>query len=156
MVEHPALAAHAALRRAHAAGRLIFFTDPRVLARPGSPVYNGLDLFVPPLVLMASSLTLLFAFGLIEWIIALILILLYQVYGAPRLVHWRTHQRAVEVALQNLHNFQLLWSIGGFAVALKDLPTCNCVAPTGDWLSFVDDYLREAAEPGAEPPLPSA
>ena len=114
-----------------------------MLARPGSPVYNGLDLFVPPLVLMASSLTLLFAFGLVEWIIALILILLYQVYGAPRLVHWRTHQRAEMVVLKNLENFQWVWGVGGIAMALKDLPTCNCVAPSGDWRSFVDDYLSE-------------
>ncbi len=137
-------AAHEALKRAHAAGRIVFFTDSHLLARPGSPVYNGLDVFVPPLVLMVSSLTLLFAFGLVEWIVALVVILLYQVYGAPHLVHWRLHRRVVSAVLHSPHNWQLLWELGGLAVALKDWPERNCVAPTGDWQKFSADYLEES------------
>ena len=48
--------AHDALKRAYAAGRIVFYTDAHVLARPGSPVYNALDVYGPPVVLMASSL----------------------------------------------------------------------------------------------------
>lgn len=143
-------AAHQALQHAHAQGRIIFFTDPHILARPGSPVYNGLDVFVPPLVLMVSSLTLLFAFGLLEWIIALVLVLLYQVYGAPHVVHWRMHRRAVEAVLHNPHDWQLLWDTGGIAVALKDWPERNCVAPDGNWRQFATEYLVDET-PDAEP-----
>ncbi|HXP96813.1 MAG TPA: hypothetical protein VN809_08885, partial [Telmatospirillum sp.] len=105
--------AHEALRKAHAAGRVVIYSDSRVLARPGSPLYSALEVFVPPLVLMASSLTLLFAFGVIEWIVALLVVLAYQLYGAPQIVNWRVHRRAVEAALKNPHNFQVLWDMGG-------------------------------------------
>jgi hypothetical protein len=133
--------AHAALRQAYAAGQIVFFSDPRILARPGSPLYNPLDVFVPPLVLLASSLTLLFAFGLVEWIVVLILILFYQVYGAPRVVHWRVHRRAIAAVLQGPRTLQILWGIGGLAVALKRWPERNCIAPNGDWCGFAADYL---------------
>lgn len=135
--------AHARLCKAYAAGRIAFFTDRSVLARPGSPVYNALDVFVPPLVLMASSLTLLFAFGLLPWIIALILVLLYQAFLAPHLVHWRLHRRSVAAILHHSHNLKLLWDSGGLAIALKDWPEKNCRGPLGDWRAFVQQYLEE-------------
>lgn len=137
--------AHARLTKAFAAGRIAFFTDSHVLARPGSPVYSVLDVFVPPLVLMASSLTLLFAFGLLEWIIALVLVLLYQAFVAPHLVHWRLHRRAIAAVLAHPHNLKLLWETGGLVVALKDWPEKNCRGPFGDWRGFVQQYLEEPA-----------
>ena len=133
--------AHQRLCRAHGEGRIAFFTDRGVLARPGSPVYSALDVFVPPLVLMASSLTLLFAFGLLEWIIALVLVLLYQAFVAPHLVHWRLHRRAVAAILRHPHNLKLLWESGGLVLALKDWPERNCRGPFDDWRAFVRQYL---------------
>lgn len=137
-------AAHEAVKKAFADGRLRLLTDPQVVARPGSPVYNALDVFVPPLVLMVSSLTLLFAFGLVEWIIALVLVLIYQIYGAPRLVHWRAHQRVVQAALANPYNLQILWDSGGLAFVLKASPDRQCVGPSGNWQSFALEFLVEA------------
>lgn len=134
-------AAHEALRKAHAAGRVVFFTDSRILARPGSPLYNVFEVFIPPLVLMASSLTLLFAFGLVAWIVALVIILLYQLYGAPHLVNWLVHRRAVAAALNNPQNLQILWDMGGIAIALKDWPEQTCVGPRGDWRAFCGEFL---------------
>ena len=112
--------AYEAIRRAHAQGRIVFFTDPLVLNRPGSPVYNPVDIFAPTVVLMASSLTLLFAFNMLTWIVALVFVLLYQVYGAKHVVEWRMHRRTVAAVLLNGHNFRLLWETGGIAIALKD------------------------------------
>ena len=118
-------AAHAAILKAHAESRIVFFTDPKVLARPGSPLYSPLEVFVPPLVLLASSLTLLFAYGLVEWIVALVMVLLYQVYGAPRLVHWRVHRRAVAALLRGPLSCQGLWEFGGVAIAIRKRPERN-------------------------------
>lgn len=137
-------AAHEALRKAHAAGRVIIYSDARILARPGSPLYSVFEVFVPPLVLLASSLTLLFAFGLIEWLAALVMILLYQVYGAPRVVNWLVHRRAVVAVLTNPQNLQILWEMGGIALALKDWPEQSCIGPRGDWRAFCGDFLVEA------------
>jgi hypothetical protein len=134
-------AAHDALQKAYADGRIVIFSDSRVLARPGSPLYSAIEVFVPPLVLMASSLTLLFAFGIIEWILALTAVLAYQFYGAPHVVNWRVHRRAVEAALKNPQNFQVLWNMGGIAIGLKDWPERSCAGPNGDWRAFCGDYL---------------
>jgi len=144
--------AHAAIRHAYDGGRLQFYTDQRLLGRPGSPVYNGLDVFVPSLVLFASSLTLLFAFGMLHWLVALSLVLLYQIFGAPRLVHWRLHRRCVQAVLRNPYNLTLLWGLGGIAMALKDWPEKCCIAPSGNWQAFARDFLME---PAAEAPAAS-
>jgi hypothetical protein len=143
-------AAHEILKQAHAAGRVVIFSDSRVLARPGSPLYNAIEVFVPPLVLMASSLTLLFAFGIIEWIVALLVVLAYQFYGAPHVVNWRVHQRAVVAALKNPHNFQVLWDMGGIAIGLKDWPERSCAGPGGDWRAFCGEYLTVPDAPDAD------
>jgi hypothetical protein len=140
-------AAHQVLKQAYASGKVVFFTDPRILARPGSPLYSPLEVFLPPLVLMAGSLVLLFTVGLIEWIVVLILILIYQMYGAPRVLNWRVHQRAVEAVLKNPHNLQILWTVGGLAIALKDWPERACVSPRDDWATFCDEFLRQPEEP---------
>jgi hypothetical protein len=134
-------AAHEALQKAYAAGRVVFFTDSRLLARPGSPLYNALEVYVPPLVLMASSLTVLFAFGLVEWIAALVLVVLYQLYAAPKVLSWRVHRRAVAAALNNPQNLQILWALGGIAIALKDWPERACIGPKGDWRAFCGEFL---------------
>lgn len=142
--------AHAILLRARAADRVELFSDPAVLNRPGSPVFSPLDVYVPPVVLLASSLTLLFAVGLIAWLVALVLVLGYQMYLARRVVEWRLHRRTVRAAFAGPQNFALLWNLGGIAIALKGWPERNCVAPAGDWRKFVADYLDTDA------PAPSA
>lgn len=138
--------AFAALQRAHAEGRIVVFTDAAAISLPNSPAYSAIDVFVPPLVLMASSITLLFAFGILEWIAGLIGVLLYQAFVQPRLVLWRAHRRAQRYALLHLGNLKLLWESGGIAVALKDWPERNCIAPDGDWRMFAADYLLDRDE----------
>jgi hypothetical protein len=144
-------AAHQRLRQAVADGRIVFYTDPRLLAKPGSPLYNPIAIYVTPVVLMGASLILLFWAGLIAWIVALCVILAYQLYAAPRLLRWRIHQRAVEALLKNPHNLQLLWTLGGLALALKDWPEQNCVSPKGDWIAFCDEFLVDQSEPEETP-----
>lgn len=154
----PEALAYEALCRSHREGKIIFFTDPQVLNRPGSPVYNPVDIFAPSLVLMASSLTLLFAFGLVEWMVALVFVLVYQVYGARYLVEWRLHRRTVRAVLTNPYNLKLLWEMGGLAVALKDFPEKNCIAPNGNWRAFCGEWLIEEPRPEETEPqtvLPS-
>lgn len=136
--------AFAALRRAHEEGRIVLFTDAAVICQPGSPAYSVIDVFAPPLVLLASSITLLFAFGMLQWIVGLVFVLLYQAFVQPRLVLWRAHRRAQRYALAHLVNLKLFWESGGIAVALKEWPERNCIAPQGDWRVFAADYLLDA------------
>ena len=136
-----------ALRRAYADKRVIFFTDPKQLSRPGSPVYSPIDVFVPSLVLMASSLTLLFAFGLLEWMVALLLVLLYQIYGAHYFVQWRLHERTERAILIAPYTLNMLCRLGGIAIAIKAFPEKNCVAPKGYWKQFCADWLVDLSSP---------
>ncbi len=144
-----------ALSRAYADGRILLFTDPKTVARPGSPAYSEVDVFAPPLVLFVSSLTLLFTFGMLEWIVAMVGVLGYQMLAQPRIVLWRAHRRARRVAFAAAANLEALWKVGGIAVALKDWPERNCVAPGGDWRAFAIEYLVDPellAEAGAGKP----
>lgn len=138
--------AFALMQKAFAAHRMTLFTDPAILNRQGSPLFNPLETFAPLLILLASSMTLLLAFGLVEWIIGLALVLVLQTFVIKKLNEWRFHRRAVRMALSSLYNFRLLWSMGGLVLALKDWPGKNCVAPGGNWKSFVAHYIGESPE----------
>lgn len=143
----PPAAAHMLLRRAYAEGKVVVFTDLKVLARPGSPLHHPLDIFAPLLIMLVSSLTFLFAFGLLEWIFTLAAILLFQLYGAPRWMAWRVRQRAIDALLKNPHNLHVLWMMGGLAFAPKDWPEQTCVGPYGDWISFFYEYFPDRTPP---------
>jgi hypothetical protein len=138
--------AHRLLAQAHAEGRVRVHLDTSLLARPASPAYDALDVFVPALVLMCSSLTLLFAFGLVEWIVALSLILVYQLVGAPLLVRVRARRRAWR-AVFDVGGFDRLWRYGGIALVATAQPDQCCVAPSGNWKKFV--LVALAAPPPA-------
>jgi protein-S-isoprenylcysteine O-methyltransferase Ste14 len=140
--------AHSAIMRAYAEKRLQIHLDVRHLARPGSPAHEPLDVFVPLLILMPSSLTLLFAFGMLVWIVGLSGVLLFQIFAAPLFLAWRTRRRVVQ-ALPQGRNFVLLWDYGGLALVLDDQPEHPCVAPTGNWREFATRYLNDPADTAA-------
>jgi hypothetical protein len=133
--------AFAGLRRAYADRRILVFVDPKVANRPGSPSYSVTDVYAPPLILFAASITLLATFGLLHWIIGMMVVVLIWAFVQPPIVRWRAVQRAKRIAFASLDGFKAMWILGGFAVALKDWPERNCVAPTGDWRVFAADYL---------------
>ena len=135
--------AFAAVRRATQEKRTQIFTDPRLLGRPGSPVYNAWDIFGPLIVLMVGSLVILFGFGVLEWIISLLLVLLYQVFFARLVVGWLLHRRTLRKALSSPYELQAVWRTGGIAIALLASPEHNCIAPLGDWRVFAAEYLLE-------------
>jgi hypothetical protein len=137
------------LIQAHARGRLVLRTDPRIHARPGSPVYDAVDVFVPPMTFLASSLTMLFAFGPLEWIGSLTAVLLYQIFLAPRVISWRCHRRAVRAIITNPHNLAILWRHGGITMMVKGQPEHRCDAPNGDWRGFVAAHLVEERPPAS-------
>ena len=138
--------AFAALRRAYDSGRIIVHTDPRVVGKPGTPSYSVADVFAPPLVLFAGSITLLAAFGLVEWIIGMVIAVLVWAFVQPPIVRWRANRRARVVAFGSIEGMKISWAIGGLALVLKDWPERNCIAPGGDWRGFAVDYLVDAID----------
>lgn len=147
------VAAHAALARAYGDGRILVYTDPRIINRPGSPAYSIADVYVPPLVLFGASITLLIEFGMLVWIAGMVFVILFWAFVQPPIVRWRAGRRAKRIAFATPEGMKAHWALGGFALVLKDWPDRNCVAPKGDWRAFATDYLvewRAESEPKAE------
>ena len=143
----PVETAHAAVMQAYAEKRLQIHLDLPLLVRPGSPAHDALDVFVPLLILMPSSLTLLLAFNILVWIVGLSFVLLFQIFLSPSYVAWRTKRRVLK-ALTHLHNFQLLWSYGGIALTVAGQADHFCLAPMGHWREFTYRFLM--TEPAAD------
>jgi hypothetical protein len=131
------------LRNAYASGRVRIVLDTKQLNKPGSLVYNALDIYVPALVLLTSSITLLFAFGLMEWTIALVFVLLWQIFGAPILVEQRLKRRTLNALLHGLESFSLVWGHSGIALVLAEYPENFCLSPNGDWQAFLGLYVTD-------------
>ena len=145
----PDSVAFAALSRAYRDRRILVFTDPRVMNRPGSPAYSIYDVYAPPLILFGGSITLLAAFGLREWIEGMVFTIFVWVFVQPPIVRWRAGRRARAIAFATVEGLKAIWALGGFAVALKDWPERNCVAPKGDWRAFATDYLVDPIDAAA-------
>jgi hypothetical protein len=142
--------AYAGLCRAYASSRILVFVDPKVANRPGSPAYSITDVYAPPLILFAAGITILATFGLLYWIIGMMVVILVWAFVQPPIVRWRAVGRAKRIAFASLEGFKATWVLGGFAVALKDFPERNCVAPHGDWRAFATDYLVDAVDAAAQ------
>jgi len=144
-----------AMRRAYQDGRLLVFTDPKVVNRPGAPSYSITDVYAPPMIMFGASITLLAAFGLLEWIAGMVIAILIWGFVQPPIVRWRAGRRARLIAFSTVEGLKAHWALGGIAIALKDWPERNCVAPKGDWRAFATDYLVDPIDhepaPAAEP-----
>ena len=139
--------AFAALQRACQSGRVLIYTDPKIIGKPGTPSYSVTDVYAPPLILFAASITLLAAFGLLEWIVGMILAVGVWAFVQPPIVRWRADRRARRVVLASVEGLKISWAIGGLALVLKDWPDRNCVAPWGNWRDFAHDYLVDPVDP---------
>jgi hypothetical protein len=62
----------------------------------------------------------------------------------------RVYRRTLDAATDNLHNWNILWKLGGLVVTLNYMNKTRCVSPDGDWRAFVARYLPEAEVDGLE------
>ncbi len=142
----PEAVAFAALRRSYADRRILVFVDAKVANRPGSPAHSATDVYAPPLILFGASLTLLLAYGPLTWIAGMVAATLVWAFVQPPIVRWRAVRRARRIAFASPQGFKAIWALGGFAVALKEFPERNCIAPQGDWRGFAADYLVDPVD----------
>jgi len=147
----PETVAFAALQRAYETGRILVYTDPKVVGRPGTPSHSVTDIYAPPLVLFAAGITLLTAFGLLEWIIGMVFAIGVWAFVQPPIVRFRARRRAKRIAFGSIEGMKVSWAVGGLALVLKDWPERNCIAPKGDWRSFAADYLVDPIDHDAAP-----
>ena len=118
---------------------LTIAVDARRLNYPGSPVWQGYENVAPLIALFGISIIILFV-NMLAGIAATVLsVPIYLTLVRPW-IFLRVQKRALDSALLNLHNWELLWRKGGLTVT-NGARRKRCQSPSGDWRSFVRDNL---------------
>ncbi len=140
----------ASLVNARKANVITVTADASRLNRPGSPVWNSGENVAPILAMMVISLVLMFTANVIVGTAAMILgVLIYFTAIRPWILQ-RVYDRAVEAALTNPHNWDLLWKKGGLIIKLNDAKGLRCEAPRGDWRAFAANHLPRVEIDGVQ------
>ena len=113
--------------------------DARRLNYPGSPVWQAEENVAPLLGLFAIALLLMFINMLIGIGAIVLCVPLYLVLIRPWIL-LRVSKRALDKALLNMHNWEVLWRKGGLTVTNVARRT-QCKSPAGDWRMFVKDNV---------------
>ena len=143
-------ALYARLVESYHADRIGIFVDFDRLNRPRSPVWDPWENVGPLLLILIGSLALMFFVHLLVGTGVMVLgVLLYLFLVRPWIAQ-RLYRRAIDAATDNLHNWNILWKLGGLVIALNYMNKTRCVSPDGDWRAFVTRYLPEMEMEGAE------
>ncbi len=132
------------LQHGMSSGRLKIFTDFRVFNQGHSPTYSPWDNVAPLLIMVLISLGLLVGVGIIVGVLALVLSVVLYAFLIRIWVMHRLHDRTQAAMMQNLNNFEILWSMGGVVLA-NERSGQMCHAPAGNWQSFVTNGLSDIA-----------
>jgi hypothetical protein len=142
-------ALYARLIESYQADRVSIFVDFDRLNHPRSPVWSPWENIGPLLVILVGSLGLMF-FSLLLGTAVMVLGVLFYLFIMRPWIAQRVYRRSIEAATENLHNWNLLWKLGGLVITLNFMGKTRCVAPDGDWRAFVTRYLPEMELEGVE------
>ncbi|MHB1206281.1 MAG: hypothetical protein ACYCZX_11975 [Rhodospirillaceae bacterium] len=137
------------LIESYQADRVGIFVDFDRLNHPKSPVWNPWENIAPLLVILFGSLVVMF-FMMLLGIAVMVLGVLFYLFIMRPWIAQRVYRRAIDAATENLHNWNLLWKMGGLVITLNYMNKTRCVAPDGDWRAFVTRYLPEMELDGTE------
>ena len=148
-------ALYARLMESYEADRIGIFVDFDRLNHPKSPVWNPWENIAPLLIILASSLAVMFLIkpltvGLLAGTGLMVLGVIFYLFLMRPWIAQRLYRRATAAATENLHNWNLLWKMGGLVITLNYMNKTRCVAPDGDWRAFVTRYLPEMELEGLE------
>tara|TARA_R110000868_G_scaffold49607_6_gene159734 strand:- start:1553 stop:2098 length:546 start_codon:yes stop_codon:yes gene_type:complete len=143
-------ALYARLVESYQADRVGIFVDFDRLNNPRSPVWNPWENITPLLLILIGSLTLMFFVHLLLGTATMVLGVIFYLFVMRPWIAQRVYRRAIDAATENLHNWNLLWKMGGLVVTLNYMNKTRCVAPDGDWRAFVTRYLPEMELEGVE------
>jgi len=132
------------LQHGMSSGRLKIFTDFGTFNQGHSPTYSPWDNVAPLLIMVLISLGLLVVVGIIVGVLALVLSVVLYAFLIRIWVMHRLHDRTQKAMMQNLNNFELLWSMGGVILA-NERSGQMCHAPGGNWQTFVTNGLSDIA-----------
>jgi len=143
-------ALYARLVESYQADRIGIFVDFDRLNHPKSPVWDPWENVGPLLLLFTGSLAVMFFVDLLLGTAVMVLgVFVYLFFIRPWIAQ-RVYRRALQAATDNLHNWNILWKLGGLVIALNYMNKTRCVSPDGDWRAFVTRYLPEMELEGVE------
>lgn len=140
----------ARLIESYQADRISIFVDFDRLNHPRSPVWSPWENIGPLLIILIGSLGLMFFIHLMLGTLVMLLGVLFYLFVIRPWIAQRVYRRSIDAATENLHNWNLLWKIGGLVITLNYMNKTRCVAPDGDWRAFVTRYLPEMELEGVE------
>ncbi len=143
-------ALYARLVESYHADRVSIFVDFDRLNHPRSPVWSPWENIGPLLIMLISSLALMFFIHLMIGTVVMVLCVFFYLFALRPWIAQRVYRRAIDAATENLHNWNLLWRIGGLVITLNYMGKTRCVAPDGDWRAFVTRYLPEMELEGVD------
>jgi hypothetical protein len=143
-------ALYARLVESYHADRIGIFVDFDRLNTPRSPLWNAWENVAPLLLVFIASLGLMFFVNLILGTAVMVLGVLFYLFIVRPWIAQRVYRRAIAASTENLHNWNLLWKLGGLVITLNFMNKTRCVSPEGDWRAFVTRYLPEMEVEGVE------
>jgi hypothetical protein len=136
-------ALYARLVESYQADRIGIFVDFDRLNHPKSPVWSPWENVGPLLILLLGALGVMFFVNLLLGTAVMVLGLIFYMFAVRPWISQRLYRRTIQAATENLHNWNLLWKLGGLVITLNYMNKTRCVAPDGDWRAFVTRYLPE-------------
>ena len=141
---------YARLIESYQADRVSILIDFDRLNAPRSPVFSPWENVAPLLILLLMALGVMLLFDLLIGTIALVLAVVSYLFLIRPWVSQRVFRRAIDAATDNLHNWTILWKLGGLVLTLNYMSKTRCVSPDGDWRAFVTRYLPEMEIEGTD------
>ncbi|MEQ8507985.1 MAG: hypothetical protein RIF37_03510 [Rhodospirillaceae bacterium] len=138
------------LMESYQADRISIFIDFDRLNTPRSPVFSPWENVAPLLILLLLSMAVMLLIDLLVGTLAMLLGVLTYLFLVRPWVSQRVYRRAIDAATDNLHNWNILWKLGGLVLTLNYMSKTRCVSPDGDWRAFVTRYLPEMDVEGVE------
>jgi hypothetical protein len=143
-------ALYARLIESYQADRIGVFVDFDRLNHPRSPVWDPWENVGPLMLILAGSMATMFFVNLLLGTAVMVLGVFFYLFLVRPWIAQRVYRRALAAATDNLHNWNILWKIGGLVITLNYMNKTRCVSPDGDWRAFVTRYLPEMELEGVE------
>jgi len=138
------------LIESYEADRISIYVDFDRLNAPKSPVFSPWENVVPLLIVFLLAIAAMLLLDLLFGIAAMLLGVIFYMFLVRPWISQRVYRRAIDAATGNLHNWIILWKLGGLVITLNYMDKTRCVSPDGDWRAFVTRYLPEMELDGVD------
>jgi hypothetical protein len=112
--------------------RISSFIDFYRLNAPKSSVFNPCENVTPlPIILLLATGAMVLLDLLLSTLAMAPGVLVYFLLVCSW-ISQRAYRRAIDAATDNLHNWSVLWKLGGLVLTLNYMSKTRCVSPDGD------------------------